>query len=126
VANEALLAGNPAALGALPIDHSVPVVTIRGGVAAGRAALQAFVAHRLRDYHLGHNHPDDEGTSRLSPYLHFGHVSAHEVFTAVMRHEKWSAAKLAKSATGAREGWWGVGPGPEAYLDQLLVWRELA
>ena len=116
----------PPALRALPIDHSVPVVAMRGGVSAGRAALQAFVANRLRDYHLGHNHPDDEGTSRLSPYLHFGHLSAHEVFTAVMRHEKWSAAKLATEATGARDGWWGVGPGPEAYLDQLIVWRELA
>jgi deoxyribodipyrimidine photo-lyase len=43
-----------------------------------------------------------------------------------MRHEKWSAVKLARNATGAREGWWGVGAGAEAYLDQLIVWRELA
>jgi deoxyribodipyrimidine photo-lyase len=125
-ASEALLAGDAAALSALPIDHSVPVVAIRGGVAAARAALKSFVTDRLSDYHLGHNHPDDDGTSRLSPYLHFGHLSAHEIFMAVMRHEKWSAAKLAKSATGAREGWWGVGPGAEAYLDQVIVWRELA
>jgi deoxyribodipyrimidine photo-lyase len=124
--SDALLGGEPAALRALPIDHTVPVVAMRGGVAAARTALQRFVADRLDDYHLKHNHPDDDGTSRLSPYLHFGHLSAHEVFTAVMRHEKWSAAKLGKSATGAWEGWWGVGPGPEAYLDQLIVWRELA
>ena len=125
-ASDAVLAIEPGALRALPIDHAVPVAAMRGGVSAARNALRAFVTDRLRDYHLGHNHPDDDGTSRLSPYLHFGHLSAHEVFTAVMRHEKWSAAKLAKSATGAREGWWGVGPGPEAYLDQLVVWRELA
>src|SRR5581483_11782142 len=26
---------------------------------------------------------------------------------------------------GRREGWWGVGPGAEAFLDQLVTWREL-
>jgi deoxyribodipyrimidine photo-lyase len=43
-----------------------------------------------------------------------------------MRHEGWSLGKLSAKATGSREGWWGVSPGAEAYLDQLLVWRELA
>ena len=28
-------------------------------------------------------------------------------------------------ATGAREGWWGVGANAEAFLDQLITWREL-
>jgi deoxyribodipyrimidine photo-lyase len=43
-----------------------------------------------------------------------------------MRHERWSLRSLAPRATGAREGWWGVAKGPEAFLDQLVVWRELA
>lgn len=122
----ALLEGSASALRRLPIDHSVPVVATEGGSRAARRRLARFVAKRLSDYHTRHNHPDDAGTSRLSPYLHFGHLSAHEIFDAVMRRERWSARRLAPKATGAREGWWGVGPGAEAFLDQLVVWRELA
>jgi deoxyribodipyrimidine photo-lyase len=61
----------------------------------------------------------------LSPYLHFGHVSAHEVFETVMRAERWNLGRLAPKASGLREGWWGASPGAEAFLDQLVVWREL-
>ena len=28
-------------------------------------------------------------------------------------------------ATGAREGWWGLSPSGESFLDQLIIWREL-
>ena len=111
---DALLQQSPSALAALPIDHSVPAAAIRGGSAAGARALRVFVSDRLSTYHEHHNHPDDRGTSRLSPYLHFGHVSAHDVFGAVMKHERWNLGKLAAGASGAREGWWGVGRGAEA------------
>ena len=124
-ATTALLGGDRSALAALPVDHGVPVVAARGGAVAARRALQSFVRSRLELYHENHNHPDEMGTSRLSPYLHFGHVSAHEVFDAVMRHERWNVGKLAPRPSGAREGWWGVGKGAEAFLDQLVVWREL-
>ena len=43
-----------------------------------------------------------------------------------MRQERWNLGKLGTTASGIREGWWGVGPGAEAFLDQLVVWRELA
>jgi deoxyribodipyrimidine photo-lyase len=121
-----LLAEAASALTKLPIDHRVPVVSMRGGSVSGGTALRAFVRERLGSYHDRHNHPDDGGTSRLSPYLHFGHVSAHELFEAVMRRERWSISRLGPRPTGTREGWWGVGPGAEAFLDQLVTWRELA
>ncbi|MFN7918360.1 MAG: hypothetical protein U0Q55_23660 [Vicinamibacterales bacterium] len=124
-ASDELLAGSPAALGALPIDHSVGVVDMPGGTTAARASLASFVARRLTDYAEAHNHPDVAGTSRLSPYLHFGHLSAHQVFKAVMAHERWNIGRLGPKPTGGREGWWGVGPSAEAFLDQLVVWREL-
>jgi len=125
MADGKLLDGGGAALARLPIDHAVGAVSARGGAQAGTSALSTFVSRRLEKYHESHNHPDDHGTSRLSPYLHFGHISAHEVFTAVMRKERWSLRKLGAKSSGAREGWWGVGPGAEAFLDQLVVWREL-
>lgn len=121
-----LLNGGASELRSLAIDHGVPPAPIRGGHAAARRALTAFVSRRLDRYAEAHNHPDDRGTSRLSPYLHFGHLSAFEVFNAVMRREKWSRRRLPARATGSREGWWRVSPGAQAFLDQLVVWRELA
>ncbi len=124
-ASKAALDGASDALRRLPIDHRVGALSVRGGSRAAEAALTRFVSSRLEFYHDAHNHPDDDGTSRFSPYLHFGHLSVHAVFNAVMRRESWSVGKLG-TASGAREGWWGVRSGAEAFLDQLLVWRELA
>ena len=39
-----------------------------------RAPSSEFVDHRLADYPEARNHPEEDGTSRLSPYLHFGHI----------------------------------------------------
>ncbi len=120
-----LLGGSPSALGRLGLDSRVRPVSVPGGEEAARRALNRFVGTRLAHYQDGHSHPDDKATSRLSPYLHVGHISAHEVFAAVMRAEGWNMGRLAQKASGAREGWWGVRPGAEAFLDQLVVWREL-
>lgn len=124
--SEALLNGDAGALAALPIDHGVPIVEMRGGRRAAEDALQRFVTDRLPRYAERHNAAESDGTSRLSPYLHFGHLSAHQIFDAVMGREQWSLRTVAnKPATGARDGWWGVSASAEAYLDQLVVWREL-
>jgi deoxyribodipyrimidine photo-lyase len=124
IATDAVLRGTT--LEALAIDHEVRPVTVKGGHEAARQALATFVDRRLSQYDEQQRHPDADGTSRLSPYLHFGHISAHEVFDAVARHERWTIRKLAKRGAGARHGWWQMKPGPEAFLDQLVVWRELA
>ena len=113
-------------LATLEIDHEVRPVVTKGGPRAARAALQAFVEQHVSDYHVQQRHPDANATSRLSPYLHFGHISAHEVFDALARRERWTLRKLPARATGAREGWWHMSEGAEAFLDQLVVWRELA
>lgn len=110
----------------MDIDGAVGPVATTGGHEAGRLALAEFVDRRLDRYDLDHAHPDLDGTSHLSPYLHFGHLSAHEAFAAVMRHERWTIGKLRRSGTGAREGWWNTGTAAEGFLDQLVVWRELA
>jgi deoxyribodipyrimidine photo-lyase len=120
-----LLAATPAALSRLPIDHAVAPVETRGGPAAGRRRLAAFVEHDLAAYAEERNDPDEDRSSRLSPYLHFGHVSAHEVFAAVMTRERWTRRKLSPPAGGKRDGWWGVGAGADAFLDQLVTWREI-
>ena len=115
-----------AILRALPIDQDVAPVAMTGGQSQARRRLTLFVETQLPRYAADHNHPDADCTSRLSPYLHFGHISAHEIFSAVMTAERWTTRKLAPRGGGAREGWWGVGDSANTFLDQLVVWRELA
>lgn len=124
-ASAELLAGDAQALAALPIDHEVYPVDLEGGAQAARARLAEFVALRLEGYAEQRNEPDRESTSGLSPYLHFGHTSPHEVFAAIARAEGWSPASIGAERRGARSGWWGMGAGAEAFLDQLVTWREL-
>ena len=113
-------------LAEFPIDHAVRPVAIAGGTAAARARLDDFVTQKLANYADGHNQPEQDFTSRLSPWLHFGHISAHEVFERVMSREKWTSRKLGTGARGAREGWWNTSASAESFLDELITWRELA
>jgi photolyase PhrII len=88
------------------VDHAVaPVPGTRGGSGAGYRRWEAFRERRLRVYHRTRNDPLRDGVSRMSPYLHYGMVSPF---------------RLAREA--AEVG----GEGAEKYLDELLVWRELA
>jgi deoxyribodipyrimidine photo-lyase len=110
----------------LAIDHSVePVPNLAGGAVAGRAALDRFLAERLANYGEARNEPSADATSGLSPYLHFGHLSVHEVVTAVLEREGWSPSRVDESARGKRAGWWGVSESAEGFLDELVTWREL-
>src|SRR5690606_29828207 len=63
--------------------------------------------------------------SGLSPYLHFGHVGTHQVLHALAEREGWSPAELGPPQGGTREGWWGMSAAAEAFLDELVTWREL-
>jgi deoxyribodipyrimidine photo-lyase len=121
----ALLAGDPAAFAQLPLDHAVPPSPISGGSRAARARLAAFVKDGLRRYEQDRSHPDLDGASGLSPWLHFGHLSAHEVFRAVAEAEGWTPERLDPNAGGKREGFWGMSAPAEAFLDELVTWREL-
>ena len=119
-----MLAGG--SLAGLPIDHSVPPVAgVRGGDGAGERVLERFLDERLAGYAEGRNDPKEEVTSALSPYLHFGYVSPHQMFAAVAARERWSPERLAARATGAREGWWGMSPAAEKFLDEAVTWREV-
>ena len=109
----------------LPIDHEVPAVAGAGGAVAAAVALRRFVGERLPHYAERRNDVVDEVGSGLSPYLHFGHVGAHQVFAAIAAHEGWSPDRLGAKAGGKRTGWWQMSAAAEAFLDQLVTWREL-
>jgi deoxyribodipyrimidine photo-lyase len=97
-----------ALLGSLPLDRSAPrVPDARGGTAAGLRVLRHFVARGLARYAADRNDPARDGTSGLSPYLHFGQLGPHTVALAV---------KAARASRAAKE----------AFLEELIVRRELA
>ena len=79
-----------------------------GGAAAARTRLDAFLGGPVRRYHVDHDYPAVEGTSRLSPYLRFGVISVRACFRAGLA--------LAREEPGASEG-------VAKWLDEL-VWRE--
>jgi len=126
VASAGLLTATPGAVAHLPIDHAVPPSRLRGGREAGLARLDRFLADGLPRYGSHRNHPDaDDASSGLSPWLHFGHLSTHEVFHRVALAEGWSPARLGSDRSGKRQGWWGMSASAEAFLDELVTWREL-
>jgi deoxyribodipyrimidine photo-lyase len=96
------------AIQGLAIDGSVqPSRFVRGGWNRAMGAMRVFVRNRLSDYPKRRNHPEENGTSHLSPYLHFGQISPVRIALEVLKADAPSAAK-------------------EAFLDQLITWRELS
>jgi deoxyribodipyrimidine photo-lyase len=90
------------------LDRSVqPAASFRGGTSEALKLLNDFVTHKLAHYPERHGKPELAGTSRLSPYLHFGHIGPHTVALAV------ESVKAPRAAE-------------DDFLDQLITWRELA
>lgn len=117
---------DPAFLAELPIDHEVAPVADRGGTIEAHRVLDRFLSEGLPRYGEERNQPEAKGvTSTLSAWLHFGHISAHEIFDALAQQEDWTPEKLRLDRKGAREGFWNMSPSAEGWLDQLVTWREL-
>jgi deoxyribodipyrimidine photo-lyase len=109
----------------LPFACDVPPAAVRGGAVAGTERLDGFLATRLSRYAEERNAPDADAASGLSPYLHFGHISTWQILARLAHAEGWAPDRVARKATGRREGWWGMGRSAEAFLDELVTWREL-
>jgi deoxyribodipyrimidine photo-lyase len=109
----------------MPVDHSVRAIEKTGGHIEGTRLLNIFINEKLSSYDEKRNLPEEDATSSLSPYLHFGHISSHEIFHRIQEGEKWHPGKLSDYVRGQKEGWWGMGKSAEAFLDQLITWREL-
>jgi deoxyribodipyrimidine photo-lyase len=114
-----------ARLSSLPINHQVTATVREGGSRAALRQLQTFLDERLDRYGDDRNEPEKQGTSELSSYLRHGHIATHQVFHALAERQDWSLQRLALKATGKRSGWWGMPACGEAFLDELVTWREL-
>ena len=99
----------PALLKTLDVDTSVQAVSgfFRGGYAAASNRLQHFLRFNLPSYHQVRRQLHLDDTTMLSPWLHFGQISALEIALAVGKADAPPEAR-------------------EAFLEQLIVRRELA
>lgn len=89
---------------ALDIDKTVaPVSAFRGGEDEAAQRLKSFISDKLETYDELRNDPAEDAQSGLSPYLHFGNISAVEIALAVKEHPK-----------------------SASFLEELIVRRELA
>ena len=65
-------------------DRSVqPVPAWQGGHRAAMRRLQHFCGTLLASYDRDRNHPETDGSSKLSPWLHFGHIGPLTIALAV-------------------------------------------
>jgi deoxyribodipyrimidine photo-lyase len=81
------------------------------GEAGARARLANFIDDGLSGYADGRDRPDRQQTSRLSPHLHWGELSPHQV---------WHSVKLAMAAAEGR-----LDQDGEKFLNEVL-WREFS
>jgi photolyase PhrII len=88
------------------IDHAVgPVLDTHGGSHEGYSRWNQFVDTKIAKYAKNRNNPLLDGVSRMSAYLHYGMVSPFRIAREAAAIDNEGAAK---------------------YLDELLIWRELA
>ncbi|MBS1153160.1 MAG: phr, partial [Myxococcaceae bacterium] len=91
---------------ACEIDHGVaPAQQLPGGTAAAEARWAQFLDQRLGNYARDRDDPLKGASSRLSAYLHYGMISPFKLARQAHAHRSDGAAK---------------------FLEELLVWRELA
>lgn len=55
------------------------------GEQGAHVKLEEFISHHINEYKELRNIPEQPGTSRLSPHLHFGEISPHQIWHAVQQ-----------------------------------------
>jgi deoxyribodipyrimidine photo-lyase len=96
------------ALDHLKIDRTVEEVKRpEPGEVAAQRVLTNFIRDKLPTYHQAIDDPGSRGQSGLSPYLHFGQISARSVALKVLKSDAPEPAK-------------------KKFLDQLIVKKELS
>jgi len=103
VASEVDVSDPAALVERLGTDTSVPPGVERGGSVTAHARLNAFVAEHLGRYDAERNDPNSGAASRLSAYLHYGHLSPLRVALEAHAH-----------------------PTSASFLEEVVVRRELS
>ncbi len=92
----------------LKTDHLVrPVEWLVAGEKGAFAQLEKFLNGPIHSYANKRNDPNEKFLSGLSPYLHFGHISAQRVALEIIRN-------MPRNEN------------TDAFLDELIIRRELS
>jgi deoxyribodipyrimidine photo-lyase len=92
----------------LRINYEVKEVDwIKSGEKAASKCLHHFLENKFEDYHQLRNDPTKDGQSNLSPYLHFGQISAQRIALETQR------------SNGNKES-------EKSFLEELIIRRELS
>ena len=92
----------------LNVDKSVGEVDwLLPGEEAAIKILDTFIENKLSDYPQNRNDPNAEGTSNLSPYLHFGQISAQRVALEIHKRSEYLQSH-------------------KEFLEEMIVRRELS
>ncbi len=94
-------------LAGLEVDHLLEADGIKPGPRAAKNAMRRFLRSGLANYEKDRNNPAKDGQSGLSPYLHFGQLSAQRAALEVRETDAPDSAK-------------------QAFLEELIIRRELA
>ena len=110
----------------LDINHDVGRLQAQGTRKAALGKLGSFVAHSLLEYDERRNHPDENKTSGLSSWLHYGKISEYEIVKVVLDHQPrgWSLDDLTPNG-GKNTGFFNGDKNIESFLDEVITWREV-
>ena len=108
----------PPGLESLPVDTDItdrwlldrtvsPVNSFQGGSKEARRLLKDFIKQKLHGYANKRSKPELDGTTRLSPYLHFGHIGPLTIALAVREAHAPMKDK-------------------DSLFNEMIIWRELA
>ncbi len=90
----------------ISVDRSVAASErFIGGTVQAEKLLDTFINENIAQYSEWRNNPNWQGTSKLSPYLHFGQISPLHIYLEIMN----KAPRYA-----------------ETFIEELVVRRELA
>jgi deoxyribodipyrimidine photo-lyase len=104
-------------LGWTDFDRSVkPVEAWTGGHKAAMKRLRLFCDEMFASYNDDRSRPEVDGSSKMSPYLHYGHIGPQTIALAVDAAAKKNPGVTKPGEKSARD----------SYFNELIVWRELA
>lgn len=110
----------------LDIDHSVQAVDVSGTREGALEKLDFFIQNNLFEYGEKRNHPDENKSSGLSPWLHFGKISEYEIVKAALDQQpkSWDLAQITPNG-GKNTGFFNGNESIQSFLDEVITWREV-
>ncbi len=110
----------------LNMDESIaPILTMQGGATEAKGKLHCFTMQKLPLYHKQRNIPALDIQSGLSPYLHFGQISAMEIVQHVLQNAGINLADLSLMISNKGD----LLPqeaGIASFAEELIIRRELS